>query len=54
MDDNRKQELYQQLKSILTELKEDTVPVSVVEQFDDGILRICMKDTTGAREKFGG
>jgi len=56
MDDNRRKELYSQLKEIISELKEDTNPNSppVVEQLDDGILRIHIRDAFGTKERIGG
>ena len=54
MDDNRKKELYGQLKDILAELKEGGDPLPVVEQLDDGILRIHLREAVGSREKIGG
>jgi hypothetical protein len=54
MDENRKKELYSQLKDILAELKNDGVIVQpVVEQLDDGILRINIIDAFGANERVG-
>ena len=54
MDDNRKKELYSQLKDILLELKESGDSPPVVEQLDDGVLRIHIKDAFGTKERIGG
>jgi len=55
MDDNRRKELYSQLKDIISELKEDTNPSApVVEQLDDGVLRIYVRDAMGSKERIGG
>ena len=56
MDETRKKELYDQLKDILTELKEDSSAIKkpVVEQLDDGVLRIHILDAFGTKERIGG
>ena len=54
MDDNRKKELYGQLKDILAELKEGGDSSPVVEQLDDGVLRIHLREAVGSKEKIGG
>lgn len=55
MDDNRRKELYSQLKDIVAELKDDgnsTFPV--IEPSDESVLRIYMRDAFGAKERVGG
>jgi hypothetical protein len=54
MDENRKKELFGQLRSILKELKEGDESMPSVEQLDDGILRIYIKDAFGTKERVGG
>ena len=54
MDDNRKKELYNQLKDILSELKEGGESAPVVEQLDDGVLRIHLREAVGSKERIGG